>query len=220
MNNDFWLERWEKNETGFHQEEINPHLEAYWKDMEIDAGCEVFVPLCGKSLDMLWLKSRGHEVLGVELSPLAVGDFFAGNGINPRRERQGKFDVFHAEGIRILCGDFFDLSKADLAGCGAVYDRASLIALPPSMRRAYAAHLVDILPSPAEIFLVTLDYSASEMQGPPFPVSREEVELLYGENFEVMHLADADALTPRFRQRGLSALKERVFRLKPSGPRD
>ena len=117
--------------------------------------------------------------LGVELSPIAVQDFFRENGQTPSHEQSGKFDCCEAEGIRILCGDFFNLTKDDLAEVSAVYDRASLIALPPEMRERYARHLVSILPLAAQILLVTVDYPQAEMSGPPFAVSVSEVEALY-----------------------------------------
>src|SRR5574340_1608572 len=146
MKKDFWLERWERKEIGFHQDEINPYLRQYWQELHLARGSEVFVPLCGKSRDMLWLREQGHAVLGVELSPLAAQAFFEENGLSPQRTRGERFDSYEADGIRILCGDFFDLDRDDLAGVKAVYDRASLIALPPEMRERYARHLESILP--------------------------------------------------------------------------
>src|SRR4030042_914462 len=83
MNPDFWLERWQRNEIGFHQPEINAHLQDFWGQLAVPAGGQVFVPLCGKSRDLLWLRARGHRVLGVELSPIAVRDFFAENALTP-----------------------------------------------------------------------------------------------------------------------------------------
>lgn len=215
MKKDFWLERWERKETGFHQDEINPYLRLHWPELHLTEGCEVFVPLCGKSRDMLWLREQGHAVLGVELSPIAVRAFFEECGHAPHRATVGKFDCCEADGIRILCGDFFDLSKDDLAKVGAVYDRASLVALPPEMREAYASHLLGILPPATRILLVTFDYPQAEMPGPPFAVSAGEVEALYRERAEVRLLAQADVLAqnPRFRERGLSRLQESIFLL-------
>lgn len=212
MNRDFWLERWERKETGFHQDEINPYLRQHWPELHLAEGSEVFVPLCGKSRDMQWLREQGHAVLGVELSPLAVQAFFEENGLSPQRTKGERFDSYEADGIRILCGDFFDLGKNDLAGVKAVYDRASLIALPPEMRERYVRHLVNILPPATQILLVTLDYPQAEMSGPPFAVSAAEVEALYRKHAGIRLLAQADVLeqNPRFRERGLSRLQENI----------
>lgn len=215
MKNEFWLERWERGEIGFHQNEINPYLCQYWQNLHPVHNGEVFVPLCGKSRDMLWLRRQGHQVLGIELSAIAVQSFFRENGLTPDRATVGKFDCYEAEGIRILCGDFFDLSKDDLAQVSTVYDRASLIALPPEMRERYARHLVSILPPATQVLLITLDYPQPEMPGPPFAVSPGEVEALYLGRAEVRLLAQLDVLpqNPRFQERGLSRLQENVFLL-------
>jgi len=216
MKRDFWLERWEREETGFHQDEFNPWLRRYWQELQLARDCEVFVPLCGKSRDMLWLREQGHWVLGVELSAIAVQAFFSENGYTAQRVSGARFDSCSANGIRILCGDFFDLGKDDLANVGAVYDRASLIALPPELRQRYVSHLADILPRTAQILLITFEYPQHEMQGPPFSVSADEVEMLYHGYAEVQLLASSDALAqnPRFLQRGLTRLRENVFKLK------
>jgi len=175
----------------------------------------IFVPLCGKSRDLLWLREQGYRVLGVELSAIAVQAFFTENGLTPTHFRSGKFDCCEANGIKILCGDFFDLGKDHMANVSAVYDRASLIALPTEMRKSYVRHLAGILPPATQILLITLDYPPPEMQGPPFPVPAGEVEALYREYADVRLLAQLDTLdqNPRFRERGLSRLQENIFLL-------
>ena len=215
MKKEFWLERWERSEIGFHQDEINPYLARYWPELSWSRGGEVFVPLCGKSMDMVWLRQQGSFVLGVELSPVAVQDFFHEHGMSPERVSGGKFDNYIADGICLSCGDFFDLRKEDMAQVSAVYDRASLVALPPNMRESYARHLVDILPPGTKILLVTFDYPQSEMQGPPFAVSVNEVEALYGKYADIRLMAQEDALVqnPRFKQRGVSRMEESIFLL-------
>lgn len=215
MKKDFWLERWERKETGFHQDEINPYLRQYWQELHLAQNSAVFVPLCGKSRDMLWLRAQGHPVLGVELSPIAVQAFFEENGLHPHRTAGTKFDRCEADNIRILCGDFFDLGMDDLAKTGAVYDRASLVALPPEMRERYVHHLAGILPPATQILLITFDYPQAEMPGPPFAVSANEVEALYRKCAEIRLLAQLEVLAqnPRFRERGLSRLQENIFLL-------
>lgn len=215
MEKDFWLERWKREEIGFHQDEFNPHLRQYWQELQLARDSTIFVPLCGKSRDMLWLREQGYQVLGVELSVIAVQAFFNENGLIPQHARVGEFDRFEANGIRILCGDFFDLSKDEMTDVGAVYDRASLIALPAEMRKRYVRHLTGILPPATQILLIALDYPQPEMQGPPFPVPVGEVEALYREYAEVRLLAQLNVLdqNQRFQERGLSRLHENIFLL-------
>jgi len=219
MDKEFWLERWERAEIGFHQDEVNPYLRRFWNELAVapggEASGEIFVPLCGKSLDMVWLRGQGCAVLGVELSPIAVTEFFHEQGKSPEREGGEAFDRYAADGICIACGDFFDLRREDMARVSAVYDRASLVALPPEMRERYARHLVDILPAGTRILLVTFDYPQAEMSGPPFAVSESTVRALYGADAEVRLLATEDVLdqNPRYRQRGLSRMVENIFLL-------
>lgn len=217
MKAEFWLERWQRKEIGFHQDEINVHLQEYWNGLQLPAGGEVFVPLCGKSRDMLWLRAQGHRVLGVELSPLAVEDFFLENELKPQVRSAGAFDCWSCDGVSILCGDFFDLEAADLKAVAGVYDRASLVALPQEMRQRYAQHLQRILPAGTPTLLVSMDYAQQEMGGPPFAVSEAEVSSLYGAHYAVERLYTLDVLAenPRFRERGLTRLDEVVYRLSP-----
>jgi len=216
MDNEFWLQRWSKNEIGFHQHRVNEYLQRYWPQFEMPAGARVFVPLCGKSLDLQWLRERGHRVIGVELARQAVADFFSEWGVTPQITQAGPFERWQAQDIELLCGDFFDLRAEHLADVRAVFDRAALIALPAPLREAYAATLRGILPPGAPTLLVTADYPQHEMSGPPFSVSDAEVKELFGEN-RVQPLAETDILqrpeNERFRQRGLTRLVERVYRL-------
>lgn len=213
MEGEFWLERWARQETGFHQRNVNAHLRSFWPGLGLAAGDAVFVPLCGKSGDMTWLHARGHPVLGVELSSLAVTAFFSENGLAPQRRRQGVFDVAESDGIRIFRGDFFDLTADDLAGMKAVYDRAALVALPPTMRERYAAHMTEILPPGTPMLLLTLEYPPAQMQGPPFSVPPSEVEQLYSPRGDVLLLRRDDVLSEnqRFAERGVTALYACAF---------
>ena len=215
MQASFWHERWERSEIGFHKLEINAHLEQFWNRLDLGAGQRVFVPLCGKSLDMLWLAGEGHPVLGVEISPLAVESFFEENQLNPRRFREGAYEVWEADEIRILQGDFFDLEPHQVADCAGVYDRASLIALPPAMRSGYTRHLGAILPPGIQILLVTVEYDQAKRSGPPFSVGEVEVRSLYEPAGEVDLLYTHDALAPdsAWRQQGLTWLEEKVYRV-------
>ncbi len=216
MKKEYWLDRWEREDTGFHQSTINPYLREYWQTLELARNSTIFVPLCGKSRDMLWLREQGHGVLGVEFSSLAAQAFFIESGLTPQDTNREKFIHLEADGMRILCGNFFDLGKNDLANISAVYDRAAFIALPPEIRERYVRHLVNILPPDVKILLITLDYPDSEMTGPPFSVSIDDVVALYQSPFEIRLLAQQDVLTQnsRFQERGLSRLQEHVFLLK------
>jgi len=214
MDPDFWLQRWQDNLTGFHRLEVNPQLEALWPQLRLAPGEQVFVPLCGKSLDMLWLREQ-YAVLGVELSPIAVEAFFTENGLEPEHSRHELFSVCETDRLTLLCGDFFDLQPQQLCRVRAVYDRASLIALPEDMRVRFVSHLTDLLPLGVPMLLVTLDYDQTQMNGPPFSVEEQEVRDLFAPywSIQLVHEEDILAKEPRFRERGLSRLSEKIYLL-------
>lgn len=187
----FWHERWQQNQIGFHQDEFNPYLQTYWPKLQLPVGSKVFVPLCGKSIDMLWLRAEGYEVLGIELSPIAVHDFFAEHQLEPTISQQGVFELWEVDGLQILLGDFFQLTAADLATCQAIYDRASLIALPPDMREQYAVHLKQIAAAKPSL-LITLEYDQAVTGGPPFSVTAAEVDQYYADQYQIERLAHVD----------------------------
>jgi thiopurine S-methyltransferase len=214
MEASFWLQRWQDDLIGFHQAEVNPHLVRFWSATGVAAGERVLVPLCGKSRDMLWLGER-HPVLGVELSPIAVSSFFREAGLVPQCREEGAFSVCEAQGVRLLCGNFFQLDAEQLGGVRGVYDRASLIALPPALRREFASRLGDLLPAGVVMLMVTLDYEQSQMSGPPFAVAAPEIEALFGARWSLRLLDEQDVLAthPAFQERGLTRLRESVYLL-------
>lgn len=217
MEQSFWEDRWKQGEIGWHKTEINPFIEQFWSVLSLASGAQVLVPLCGKSLDMLWLAGQGYRVLGVELSELACDAFFAENRLPVRRHRHGRFEAWTADTITILQGDFFDLQASDLVGTAAVYDRAALIALPSEMRRRYVAHLLRVMPEHLPMLVVTIEYDQSKRPGPPFAVSEPGLRLLYEPLYAVELLHTHNALEPNspWVQMGVTWLEEKVYSLLP-----
>lgn len=218
MQKEFWINKWENKQIGFHQSEINSYLQRHWKETGAATGAGVFVPLCGKTSDMLWLQQQGHAVTGVEFSETAVGEFFAENDMTPEISNQGAFDVSAANGIRLFCGDFFALTAQDLKGVTAVYDRAALIALPPETRKKYVAHLKALLPQGFSLLLVTLEYPQEAMDGPPFCVTEEDVAALFqGASPKLLERAEIPTRNERLRESGVETLFECVYRISVTG---
>jgi thiopurine S-methyltransferase len=211
----FWQERWARNQIGFHLPEVNPYLPRHWPKLALADGAKVLVPLCGKSLDLMWLASAGYRVLGVELSEQAVEAFFSEQGLVPRVSRRGVFKVYQADQIELWCGDFFALGADVVADCAALYDRAALIALPPLMRAQYAGHLNTVLRTGCQGLLITLDYDQTQKAGPPFAVTDEEVRVLLESHWAAQVLEEQDILGEswKFVQDGVTRLGERVYQL-------
>ena len=179
-----WINRWETNRIGWHAEQVNRHLIKYLDKLGLSSGEFIFVPLCGKSNDMLFLLENDINVIGVELSNIAIEQFFSENNLGYSVSEVDKFVLYEGEKIQLYCGDFFDLESKHLHDVRALYDRASLIALSEVLRQKYVKHLSDIIGLGARILLLTLNYPQHQRSGPPFAVSKEEVGELFNGSFD------------------------------------
>lgn len=213
--NALWQQCWRDRRTDFHQKTVNRFLSRFWSGLDLDQGSRVFVPLCGKSLDMIWLAKQGHEVIGVELSPIAVRAFFRENRLRPARRRLGKFILWQDGRLNILCGDYFSLTPGDLGRIDAVYDRAALTALPEDIRRLYVAQLRMIVPETTQVFLLTTE-DAEESESPIQALDvAEEIKLLYSERFEIdlAHVESVFELDPESPDQPPRRAEYKVYRL-------
>lgn len=215
MQPEFWLQKWQDNQIGFHQDKVMPLLQRHWPGLNLPAGSQVFVPLCGKSLDLAWLAAQGHRVLGVELSPLAVEQFFAEHGLTPQTHVTRHGTHYVAGNLELICGDVFDVDAELLAGCAGVYDRAALIALPAPLRERYVSEVYRLLPLHSRSLLITLEYPQHEKAGPPFSVDAAAVQALFAADWQIAPLERRDILSyePRFAAEGVTALDTAVYQL-------
>ena len=187
-----WLERWKKGTTGWHRSDINPQLIENINQLSGARTQTIFVPLCGASLDMKYLIDKGFHVVGVELSPLAIDRFFKENQIEHKVSKVEDFDLYEGKNIDIYCGDFFKLKKDYFYDVSCVYDRAALIALNPDLQKKYARHLKEILPNSTKILLLTMFYPQNEMEGPPYSVGDDKVEVLFSEFKEIKKISSVN----------------------------
>ncbi|VAW50976.1 Thiopurine S-methyltransferase [hydrothermal vent metagenome] len=223
MEIDFWLERWNNNQTGFHQRQVNPYLTYFYGEkgpaVEQREKLKVFVPLSGKSKDMLWLSQNNYKVFAVECSERAVKNFYEENALNYKHAEKDEYALYQSSDlpsiIEILRGDFFGLTQEVLTGVTDIFDRASLVALPLEMRKQYVEKMVELQLPGIRTLLVTLTFNPEEMNGPPFSVTEEEVNDLYLENFSVQKLLSKNVIDEEngLKGRGLTALTETVYKL-------
>lgn len=212
MEADFWHQKWEKNDIGFHREEANPLLADHFDALKLSQGSRLFLPLCGKTRDIAWLLSQGHRVAGAELSALAVTQLFEELGIKPDVVDAGALTHYRSEALDLFLGDFFELEPERLGAVGAIYDRAALVALPETLRKRYAAHLTRITDSAPQL-LVTYVYDQTVIDGPPFSVNDEEVLQHYGNQYTPILLNSHEVPGG---MKGKCAAKEHVWLLKNS----
>lgn len=205
MDAEFWKARWREGQIGFHEGRPNGLLVAHAK--ELGPPGRVLVPLSGKSEDMAYLASLGHEVVGVELAETAAVDFFREHGLEVEPREHGPFVKRSAGGITILQGDIFDATPEWLGEFTAFYDRAAIVALPPELRPRYAAHLRALAGEKTPGLVITFEYPQEKMEGPPFSVPEAE---LRGYFPVLKALAERAADGPRARERGFT-FTERIF---------
>lgn len=219
MEHTFWHNKWEINQVGFHLDYVHPllkrNLELFQVSGVLKNPGKIFIPLCGKTLDIEFLLSQGHDVIAVELSEIAVKEVFSQLELSPvvRVWQEGK--MYQSEKLTIYVGDYFSLTQKEIGNISFVYDRAALIALPKKIRLDYAQHMAKITQYAPQL-LITLDYDQSIAGGPPFAVSSEEVEALYGGTYPIQLIEQADIIEeePRFKAKGLSSFFQRAYKLK------
>jgi thiopurine S-methyltransferase len=206
----FWHQRWEKNEIAFHESKANPLLVNHINELSLAKGSRVFVPLCGKTLDISWLLLNGYRVAGAELSQIAIEQLFMELGLQPEISTVGEVEQWSARNLDLFVGDIFALSRKLLGPVDAIYDRAALVAFPEEKRNRYTAHLTGMTHKAPQL-LVCYDYDQSLMQGPPFSIRNEEVQRYYADKYEVTLIASTEVPGGL---KGKCAAKENVWLLK------
>ena len=187
MQHEYWDNKWKTNDIQFHLPEANELLINY--SSLLPKG-KVFVPLCGKSLDMKWLLSQGYEIIGVELSEVACRAFFTDNDLSFSLKKQAPFTIFKSEHIEIWCGDIFQLPLDVCTNLTAIYDRAALIALPEEIRIQYVEFIKKLSKAQPylDMLLLTIEYEQILLQGPPFSIKESDVWRLYADTFNITKL--------------------------------
>jgi len=215
MEPEFWLERWRESRIGFHQNAPTPLLLKHWPSLSVPLGSRVLVPLCGKSLDMVWLAAQGYRVLGCELSPLAVSQFFEEQALTPSVREAADGVHYVAGAIEVVQGDVFAIDADAIASCTAVFDRAALIALPQELRERYAREIYGKLPRECRGLLITLEYPQHEKAGPPFSAPKSEVQALFCREWHTLTLERRSVLAqqPSFQADGVTELFTAAYRL-------
>jgi len=210
MEREFWLTRWQSGQINFHEGRPNRFLDRHAH--RLGSGRRVLVPLCGKAVDLAYLATRGHQVVGVELAPDAVAAFFAEHGLSATVEHAGELSIHRAGPITIVAGDLFATTTEVLGPIDALYDRAALVALPAATRAAYVAHLRALLPAGSPGLVVTFEYPQAMMDGPPFSVDDDEVRGHWA-GAELAIVDDEEIELPRLRTASRLA-RERCYALR------
>ncbi|MFT6069178.1 MAG: thiopurine S-methyltransferase [Bacteriovoracaceae bacterium] len=214
MKKEFWLDKWTENSIGFHQSSYHPLLVKHFKELESkELEKLVLVPLCGKTLDMIFLKEQGYKVIGSEFSEVACHDFFVENKIDFKTKTEGDFKVFESEMITLYCGDYFKLKLPKKASF--LYDRAAIVALDPKDRQRYAKKHAELLAPKAKAMVLCFEYDQSLCSGPPFSVEEYFVREYFEADFDIELIEDGEVQiqNPRMIDAGLSTASQKAYLL-------
>mmetsp|Transcript_35183 Transcript_35183/g.62727 ORF Transcript_35183/g.62727 Transcript_35183/m.62727 type:complete len:184 (-) Transcript_35183:6-557(-) len=134
-----WVDMWSAGRTQFHQPTVNHVLLKYQSELLDGQDHRVFVPLCGKSVDLVWLSQneKVKEVIGNEAVSKAVAEFAEENtnlGLEVVPAEQPFKRFVSPLGLTVLQGDHFFLSPAVTGTVDRIWDRASLVAINPAGR--------------------------------------------------------------------------------------
>ena len=192
MKHNFWHNKWEKNEIGFHLPDANPLLVKHFPTLNLKQGARIFLPLCGKTLDIAWLLAQGYRVAGAELSTIAIEDLFNNLNLTPTIIKLDEITHYSATNIDVFVGDIFKVTPNMLGNVDVVYDRAALVALPDEIRKQYSAHLM-ALTNNAPQLLICFEYDQTLHTGPPFSISADEVKQHYQTSYDLTLLGSTAA---------------------------
>jgi thiopurine S-methyltransferase len=207
----FWHQKWEKNEIGFHLPDANPLLVTHFPTLNLKQGARIFLPLCGKTLDIAWLLTQGYRVAGAELSAIAIEDLFNNLNLTPNIKKLGEITLYSVPNLDLFLGDIFKVTPAILGNVDVVYDRAALVALPDNMRKQYTTHLIK-LTNAAPQLLICFEYDQTLHAGPPFSVTADEVKQHYQTTYDTNLLGSSDVIGGL---KGQCSATEHVWWLKP-----
>ncbi|PFH10489.1 thiopurine S-methyltransferase [Collimonas sp. PA-H2] len=167
---DFWSERFEQDFMPWDNGGVPLALQQY---VNRSKPASTLIPGCGTGYEVAYLAEAGWDVTAIDFSGAAVG---------AARAVLGKWSG------RVLQADFFTYEAQQ--PLGFIYERAFLCALPPARRADIVSRWAELLPSGAT--LAGFFFFDDSPKGPPFGISRAELERLLHADFE---LADEQDVT-------------------------
>lgn len=145
----YWTERYQNQQTGWDLGEISPPLKAYIDQLN-DTSLTILIPGSGNSYEAAYLHSRGFtNVFIVDLSSAPLQAFLA------------KYPDFPKENA--IEGDFFELEgQFDL-----ILEQTFFCALPPQFRSQYAEKILSLLKPGGKLVGVLFNIPLNQDR-PPF----------------------------------------------------
>ena len=212
----FWKSRWMNGQTGWHNSNINEHLQHHHQILFQDDSPTILVPLCGQSLDMTWLNQQGASIVGVDLVRQPLEQYFAEQKLTPNNQTVHDIDCLTSGNQTLFHANIFDITSDAIGPVDAIYDRAALVALSPIHRESYVKHCLSLLKPGGSILLITYDSPVAEDHGPPFPVRNGTIEKLFEDAQECIQLDEVyttKADSERLRKRNLEWSRSDIWKI-------
>ncbi|CAK8674631.1 unnamed protein product [Clavelina lepadiformis] len=186
----YWRNLWKNDQAWFHMSDAHPDMLKF-QDQFLRDNCRVYVPLCGKSVDLKYLADKGHEVVGCEFCETAILQFFEEQSIKYERYQHptAPYEIFKAtdKNITIYKGDFFALGSSIMGKVDAIWDRGSFVAIDPSRRREYADVIYDVINADGKYLLYSVEYEGN-ISSTPYNVQEQEIDDIFGQKFAAFTL--------------------------------
>lgn len=212
---DDWSNRWREGRAGWHLDCVHKMLAKYFDKMANGrSDLKIFVPLCGKAMDMKWMFDQGHRIVGVEYDEKVVKELFEESQIEVAdvKEMGGLKLYSSADGrFKVYQGDFFLFKKEyEPEPMSGIWDRGSLVAVNVADREKYASVILTVMGCDCRYLLDTLEYDVSQYVGVPHCVTDSEIHVLYSSKCNIERLERSDALVERWKKQGLTSFHEKV----------
>ncbi|KAM8966240.1 thiopurine S-methyltransferase-like [Pelodytes ibericus] len=212
-----WMARWEKRIIGFHEANVHVLLAEFVDDMVNNRKqIRILFPLCGKAVDMKWLADMGHTIVGIDVSEIAIKEFFAENNI-PYVEEDvpgisgAKVFKSTSGNISLYCCSIFNINDSIVGKFDGIWDRGAMVAINPCDRQRYVSLIISLMAKDCHYLLVTVEFEPKLHAGSPFYVPDEDLETMLGSLCSYKCLKTIDALSDNQRQWGLVFYQEKIF---------
>ena len=178
-NREYWDERWRNRKTGWDIGYASPPITDY-VDQLVDTDMRILIPGCGNAYEGEYLLKKGFEnTFLIDLSPEAL--------------KSVKRRVPDFPDDRMILGDFFKHEGTyDL-----ILEQTFFCAIDPTMRRAYAEKMYDLLVPGGALVGLLFDDPLYE-DHPPFGGHRSEYLTYFRDLFDIIHFEIAEnSIVPR-----------------------
>lgn len=165
-----WEARYQTGDMPWEKGAPSPGLVEYLQSNPPLDG-DVLVPGCGWGHDVRAISRPDNEVIGLDIAPSAI---------------KGARAFPHAGNEVYRHGDLFDLPEELHGIFDWVWEHTCFCAIDPSMRRTYAKAVADALKPRGHFLAIFYLNPDAEGAGPPFGVTKSELDTLFYKSFELV----------------------------------